>query len=222
MTSIFDYGRTARIGMPEAVLCEGKDRSALVCLLSQLAEQVDNPVLLTRMSSVQIDGLPNVIKSHINYDPVSRTGFLHGKMPPVKGEVAVVAAGTSDNAVALEAARTLEFLGLSSEVMVDVGVAGLWRLLDRIDRISNCDVAIAIAGMDGAMPTVLAGLVAIPVVGVPVSTGYGVAAEGRTALNAMLASCSQGMVVTNIDNGYGAACAAFRIIIGKNRKQVNE
>ncbi len=208
--------------MPEAVLCEGKDGAALVHLLAQLAEHVDNPVLLTRMSLGQLDGLPVELKKSIDYEPVSRTGFLHGKRPPVKGEVAVVAAGTSDNGVALEAARTLEFLGLSSVVMVDVGVAGLWRLLDRIERISSCDVAIAIAGMDGAMPTVLAGLVAIPVIGVPVSTGYGVAAQGGTALNAMLASCSQGMVVTNINNGYGAACAAFRMIIGKNWKQTNE
>jgi NCAIR mutase (PurE)-related protein len=208
--------------MPEAVLCEGKDGLALLGLISELAAQADQPVLLTRMSLAQIDGLPTELKDQIDYDPVSRTGFLNGKRLPVRGEVAVVAAGTSDAGVALEAARTLEFLGLSSVVMVDVGVAGLWRLLDHIDRISSCEVAIAVAGMDGAMPTVLAGLVAIPVIGVPTSTGYGVAAGGNAALNAMLASCSQGIVVTNIDNGYGAACAAFRMIIGKNWEQVDE
>jgi NCAIR mutase (PurE)-related protein len=124
----------------------------------------------------------------------------------------VVAAGTSDVAVAREAARTLRYYGEPVAEITDVGVAGLWRLLERIEEIRRMKVIVAVAGMDAALPTVIGGLVSSPVIGVPTSVGYGVAEDGRTALHAMLASCAPGLVVTNIDNGYGAACAALRIL----------
>jgi len=124
----------------------------------------------------------------------------------------VVAAGTSDASVAREAARTLTYYGESPAEITDVGVAGLWRLLERIEEIRTMKVVIAVAGMDAALPTVIGGLVAAPVIGVPTSVGYGASENGQTALKAMLASCSPGLTVTNIDNGYGAACAALRIL----------
>ena len=114
--------------------------------------------------------------------------------------------------VAREASRTLEYSGETPLYITDVGVAGLWRLLDRLDEIRRARVVIAVAGMDAALPTVVAGLVDVPIVGVPTSVGYGAAEGGQTALKAMLASCASGLTVTNIDNGYGAACAALRIL----------
>lgn len=202
--------------MPESVLCEGKSADDLGNLLGEISGKQDYPVLLTRLSAVAYFGIPEDLRRCIDFDSESRTAFINGRRAPVDGRVAVVAAGTSDSGVARESSRTLEFLGLSVVPIFDVGVAGLWRLLDRIEAISACNVVIAIAGMDGAMPTVLAGLVPIPVIAVPTSTGYGVAAGGTAALHAMLTSCAQGLVVTNIDNGFGAACAAYRIIVGKN------
>jgi NCAIR mutase (PurE)-related protein len=124
----------------------------------------------------------------------------------------VVTAGTSDLRVATEAARTLHFTGVRHTVYADIGVAGLWRLTERIEEISQHDVIIVVAGMDAALASVMGGLVGKCVIGVPTSVGYGVAAGGNTALNAMLASCGQGVVVTNIDNGFGGACAAVRVL----------
>ena len=117
-----------------------------------------------------------------------------------------------DAAVAREAARTLAYYGESPAEITDVGVAGLWRLLERIEGIRGMKVVIAVAGMDAALPTVIGGLISAPVIGVPTSVGYGAAEGGQTALKAMLASCAPGLTVTNIDNGYGAACAALRIL----------
>jgi NCAIR mutase (PurE)-related protein len=122
-----------------------------------------------------------------------------------------VTAGTSDLPVAHEARRTLQFHGLVPLMIADVGVAGLWRLLQRIDEIRRIPIVIVVAGMDAALPTVLGGLVPGCIIAVPTSVGYGVAAGGHAALHAMLASCAPGIVVVNIDNGYGAACAALRI-----------
>jgi NCAIR mutase (PurE)-related protein len=126
--------------------------------------------------------------------------------------VAIVAGGTSDAAVAREAARTLAFEGEEATLVLDVGVAGLWRLTERLDAIRTHRVIIAVAGMEGAIFSVLTGLVAAPVLAVPVSVGYGVGAGGQVALNAALASCASGLSVLNIDNGFGAAHAALRIL----------
>ena len=126
--------------------------------------------------------------------------------------VAVVSAGTADGAVAWEAARTLTYLGIRNTVIEDCGVAGLWRLLERVEEINEHDVVIVVAGLDAALASVMGGLTAKPVLAVPTSVGYGMAGQGEAALRSMLVSCAPGVPVLNIDNGYGAACAAVRIL----------
>jgi NCAIR mutase (PurE)-related protein len=170
-------------------------------------------MLLTRLLPEQLAGLSHEHRTAIDYEPLSRTGYFGGTHElKTQTQVAVVAAGTSDVAVAREAARTLRFYGEPSVEINDVGVAGLWRLLERIEEIRGHRVVIAVAGMDAALPTVIGGLVSSTIIGVPTSVGYGVATGGETALRAMLSSCSSGLVVTNIDNGFGAACAALRVL----------
>jgi hypothetical protein len=212
MTFKFDYPRKQRTGIPEAVLCEGKSDAALLHLAEELSGDKDHPVLFTRLSGRQYELLEGDFATQLDYDAESRTAFLNGKHSPCPGLVSLVGAGTSDLGVVLEAQRTLEFLGISSKSFVDVGVAGLHRFMDRLDEIVEADVIMIIAGNDAALASVASSLVSKPVIGVPTSVGYGVANGGQTALNAMLASCAQGLTVTNIDNGFGAACAAARII----------
>jgi NCAIR mutase (PurE)-related protein len=170
------------------------------------------PALFTRMSSDQLVVVERAANAEVDFDAESGTGFLHGTLPPRTGSVAVVTAGTSDLRVAREASRTLEFLGITCGCVADVGVAGLWRLQARIGEIRTADVVIVVAGMDAALASVVGGLVDAPVIGVPTSTGYGAARGGETALHSMLCSCAQGVVVVNIDNGFGAGCAAARIL----------
>ena len=207
-----DHERMARIGMGEAVIAEPKSIRQLTTILEH-AIAADQPMLLTRLMPDQLTGLAPELQGHLDYDPVSRTAFL-GPAPEPTGpsRVAVVSAGTSDQPVAAEAVRTLAFSGHDAVAIADVGVAGLWRILERIDALTVLDVVIVAAGMDGALPTVIAGLVPGLVIAVPTSVGYGVASHGRAALAANLASCSPGLVVVNIDNGYGAAAAALRVL----------
>jgi pyridinium-3,5-biscarboxylic acid mononucleotide synthase len=169
--------------------------------------------LLTRLAQDQLAALPLPLRERIDYDPLSRTGYFGAPPTPTQaGEVAVVAAGTSDLPVAREASRTLRYYGESAAEFNDIGVAGLWRLAERIEEIRTKRVVIVVAGMDAALVSVMGGLVPGSVIAVPTSVGYGVAAGGESALRAALASCAPGVVVVNIDNGYGAACAALRII----------
>lgn len=216
-THTYDFERPQRIGMPEAILCEGKESTFLARLVVDLAGRDDHPVLLTRLAQRVFEALPAEARNRLDYDPQSRTAFLNGRLPDRSGTVAIVTAGTSDLVPALEAQRTLSFMGFATVIVADVGVAGLWRLMNRLDEIRRHDVVIAVAGMDAALLSVIGGLVAQPVIGVPTSVGYGVASGGQAALNSMLASCAQGVLVTNIDNGFGAACAAVRLLgaIGK-------
>ncbi len=206
-----DDRRSERIGMPEAVLCSAKTARQLDAIANDLVAGSE-PVLFTRLSLTQYQALPPKALALMDYDEVSETGFLRGCLQRRAGRVAVVAAGTSDQQVAAEASRTLRFSGIEAELIVDVGVAGLWRLQARLDDIAAADVVIAVAGMDAAIVSVLGGLVAAPVIAVPTSVGYGVAAGGTTALHSALASCAQGVTVVNIDNGFGAACAAVRML----------
>jgi len=198
--------------MPEAVLCDVKSVEQFVAITSELAATTSEPRLFTRLTDAQLDALSPALSARLDDDRLSRTAFLNGTLPERPGRVAVVAAGTSDASVAAEVTRTLEFSGVVCESIVDVGVAGLWRLEARLDDIRRADIVIAVAGMDAALVSVLGGLIAAPVVAVPTSVGYGVAADGSTALNSSLASCSQGVTVVNIDNGFGAACAAVRML----------
>jgi NCAIR mutase (PurE)-related protein len=214
MTSGFvhDADRLARLGMPEAIFCEGKDSIALKAIVDELAAKEDAPVLFTRLSPDRYADLATGGVTGLEYDPQSHTALLHGRLPARPGSVAVVTAGTSDLRVAGEALRTLQFSGLTTELIADVGVAGIHRLFARIDHIRSFDIVIVVAGWDAALASVMGGLVGQPVIAVPSSTGYGVAAGGMSALHSMLSSCGQGVLVTNIDNGFGAACGAIRML----------
>jgi NCAIR mutase (PurE)-related protein len=207
-----DHDRARRIGFAEAVYSAWKNVDQLTEILNQAAQQ-QTGMLLTRLSPVQFEALPGKYHPSLDYDPVSQTAFF-GQLKPVGigTEIAVITAGTSDVPVALESARTLRFYGHDVLTINDVGVAGIWRLFDRLESLKQMSVVIVVAGMDGALPSVVAGLVSACVIAVPTSVGYGVAHGGRTALNAALASCAPGLVVVNIDNGYGAACAALRMV----------
>lgn len=208
---VHDHERPQRLGMPEAVLCEPKTDEQLIAIVDHHA-QAASPTLLTRLPAARLDRLPASIVARLDHDPVSSTATIHGPLPARSGDVVIVAAGTSDQSVAAEAAATLRFSGLSPRSIGDVGVAGIWRLQERLDEILAADIVIAVAGMDAALISVLGGLVAAPLIGVPTSVGYGVAVDGTAALNSALASCAQGVTVVNIDNGFGAACAALRIL----------
>ena len=209
-----DVSRPERIGLDEAIFCAGKSAVHLDGILSDLHGR-ESPALLTRLDPGLLGALPRRWQSSLDYDEESRTAYL-GALPAPEGPArcAVVTAGTADVPVAREAVRTLHYHGEAALEVFDVGVAGLWRLLDRLDELGPMRVVIAVAGMEASLPSVIGGQVPGAVIAVPTSTGYGVAAGGETALRAALASCAPGLVVVNIDNGYGAACAALRILRG--------
>jgi len=207
-----DFQRLGRIGFDEAVLCEQKTLSHLTEILDSMNLRKAS-ILLTRLGQQQFERLPSNHRERIDYEPVSRTGYYGTIDPPTRdARIAVVTAGTSDTQVAREAVRTLQYYGEVCLEIADAGVAGLWRLLDRIEEIRKMPMVIVVAGMDAALPSVVGGLVPGLVIAVPTSTGYGVARSGETALHAMLTSCAPGVPVVNIDNGYGAACAALRAL----------
>ena len=207
-----DFSREDRIGLDEAIFCEGKTVEQIAEILRQ-AKLKQHRFLLTRLSREKHKGVLNLGEFEMDYDPVSRTAFFSEPNEPIsQNQVSVICAGTSDIPVANEVARTLQYYGHLPTEISDVGVAGLWRLLDRLDDLKIAKVIVVVAGMDAALPTVLGGLVAQPLIGVPTSVGYGVAQGGSAALHAMLVSCAPGITVTNIDNGYGGACAALRIL----------
>jgi NCAIR mutase (PurE)-related protein len=207
-----DHSRAERIGFDEAVFCAGKSADQVHRILAG-ALNTSSPLLLTRLSADKLVGLPDPINADLDYDPISRTAIL-GQAPrqDTLERVAIVSAGTSDVGVAREAARTLHYYGIGTREIHDVGVAGLWRLLERVDELSRMSVVITVAGMEGTLPTVVAGLVPGLVIAVPGSTGYGVGTDGIAALHGALASCAPGLVVVNVDNGYGAGCAALRVL----------
>lgn len=205
-----DYMRAERIGFAEAIYAAGKSPAQISAILDQAVDRV-HVLLLTRLDEAKFDALPQRQRVRLDYDAVSRTAIF-GELHPVIGEaqVAIVTGGTSDVPVAREAARTLRYHGRGCALFADVGVAGLWRVMARIEAIRALPVVIVVAGMDAALPSVVGGLVPGVVIAVPTSVGYGVAANGHAALNAALASCAPGITVVNIDNGYGAAVAALR------------
>lgn len=209
-----DFDRRSRMGLEEAILASGKTAAHLVTILDQAAQRHAR-FLITRLSTEQLDALPGHHRDRIQYDALSRTGYF-GEPEPLHTakRVAVVAAGTSDVNLVREISRTLGWYGEPALEVTDVGLAGIWRLLERLDEIKAMPVVIVVAGMDAALPTVVGGLVPGVVIGCPSSVGYGVAEKGSSALNAMLASCAAGLLVTNIDNGFGAACAVSRIVRG--------
>ena len=207
-----DLRRTERVGLEEAILCGHKSSQQIETILDRiLAEQ--ESCLLTRLDAERHSMITPEHRELVDYDEASRTAYFNWKpAPPRNPEIAIITAGSSDVPVAREALRTLAYFHLGAVTIFDVGVAGLWRLQERVDDIRAFPVVIVAAGMDAALPSVLGGLYPGLIVAIPTSVGYGVAAGGTTALNSILASCASGIVTVNIDNGYGAACAALRAL----------
>lgn len=206
-----DFDRENRTGLAEAVFYQGKSTAQLETICRTILE-ADRPMLFTRLTPNQFEELNHSFPGKLDYDEISRTAFhLH---QGIKGSVplAVVTGGSTDLPVAREAVRTLAFYGHEVLEVHDVGVAGLWRVTERLDELRACRILICVAGMDAALPTVLGGLVPSALIAVPTSVGYGMVKGGETALRSLLVSCAPGVTVTNIDNGYGAACAAIRIL----------
>jgi NCAIR mutase (PurE)-related protein len=207
-----DHHRELRIGIPEAILCEGKTDEHL-CEILEEADRLGAALLLTRLPRERLAALPDRLRAKLDHEPVSRTAFFgQPRAIETRAKVAIVSAGTSDARVFREVARTLRFHGRACREFHDVGLAGLWRVMERVEEIGSHPIVIVVAGMDAALPTVVGGLVKSALIAVPTSNGYGVAAGGESALRATLASCSAGITVVNIDNGFGAACAAIRIL----------
>ena len=211
--SRLDLERRRRLGMVEAIWGEHKSVDQIVAIL-QTMQSAGEIALVTRVERGKAAAVRDRCPAVQVYEQAAC--LTQGELPATAQApaVAVLSGGTSDRRVAEEASLALRVHGIATVSFLDVGVAGLHRLIDVLPELRSMSVLIACAGMEGALPTVLAGLVPQPVIGVPVSVGYGVSAGGRAALDGMLASCSPGLAVVNIDNGYGAAMAALRILRG--------
>lgn len=203
-----DHHRALRQGMPEAIYAPGKAPQHCAAIVAELLEHGTGPVLLTRADDTQA-------AAALERNPGGvRTGrtLVWRPADTRPGGILVITAGTADLPVAEECVTTLRALGFGPQLLADCGVAGLHRLLATADEVAAADVIVVVAGMEGALASLVGGLAAAPVVAVPTSVGYGASLEGVTALLAMLASCAAGITVVGIDNGYGAACAAARIL----------
>lgn len=211
-----DLDRRQRLGMVEAVWGEHKSPEQISAILQRL-EDANELALVTRVDPDKAAAVVALATDlSLTYHPNARclTSATLPEPDPRLGSVTVLTGGSSDLTVASEARLALLCHGVSTRLLLDVGVAGLHRLLSQLESLRQPQVLIACAGMEGALPTVLAGLLPQPVIGVPVAVGYGVSAGGMAALHGMLASCAPGLSVVNIDNGYGAAMAALRILKG--------
>jgi NCAIR mutase (PurE)-related protein len=209
-----DHDRARRTGIAEVIFCQGKTADQVVEICGRMVQR-EGRVLATR-AAPEIARAVQQVFPDAHYHPEARIISI-GQVSPTKAAapyVAVATAGTSDVPVAEEAALTLEFLGRGVRRVYDVGVAGIHRLLNRADVLQRAHVVIAVAGMEGALPSVIGGLVACPVIAVPTSIGYGASFNGLAALLAMLNSCAPGVAVVNIDNGFGAAALAHKIMSG--------
>ncbi len=206
-----DSGRRERCGRPEVIFGEGKTVDEIARIAAVIQER-EGHALATRVSPEKADKLCSLLPEAFYHD---RARCLTLGTPPSNVSLSttgILCAGTSDLPVAEEAAITLTSFGRKVERIHDVGVAGIHRLLGEIDRVRSCSVLIVVAGMEGALPSAVAGLVESPVIAVPTSVGYGASFEGIAALLGMVNSCASGVTVTNIDNGFGAACAADAIL----------
>ncbi len=215
-----DLLRHHRTGIPEVIFAETKEISTVLKISAQMLEK-NRFVLLTRLTSPQFEKLDALYSNHaeITYSPnrPGRIAFLafHDYSPPKhEGFVGLITAGSSDIPIAEEARLVLTYMGYSTDTAYDVGIAGMHRIFPPIKRMidNNVDVIICIAGMEGTLPGVVSSLVDVPVIGVPTSIGYGLGAKGIGALTTMLQSCSPGLAVVNIDNGFGAATMAALIL----------
>lgn len=215
--AVVDHHRAVRQGSPEVILGQGKTASQIAGIAREL-ERAGQNVLVTRLDAEKARAVEAEVPD-LNYVELARTATVERRAIPPLGTrpVALVSAGTGDLPVAEECAETLRMLGAGVERVYDVGVAGIHRLLHKRDVFERASVVIVVAGMEGALPSVVGGIVGGPVIAVPTSVGYGVSMGGLTALAAMLSSCASGVVVCNIDNGFGAAYAAARILRGRDR-----
>ncbi len=205
-----DHHRALRQGWPEAIFCEGKSAEQVLAIAEAIVGSGSN-LLATRLDAEKYALLEGKIPS-VRYNREGRIAVAIQDAPPPGGKVTLLTAGTSDIPVAEEAAETLGALGHAAERIYDVGVAGIHRLFAEGERIRDAEALLVFAGMEGALLSVVGGISAVPVIGVPTSIGYGTALGGMTALFGMLNSCASGVTVVNIDNGFGAACAAHRIL----------
>jgi NCAIR mutase (PurE)-related protein len=206
-----DLGRAARRGYPEAVYCEGKTPEQVAAIAAAVRAGPDVVTLFTRTGPEHAKAILNELPDAFHDTDAALLAWPPVPPEPAGGLVVVVAAGTSDLKVAREAMQTVRYLGRRTELVVDVGVAGLHRVLARLDVLRRARVIVVAAGMDGALPSVVAGMVAAPVVAVPTSVGYGAAFGGLAPLLTMLNACAPGVAVVNIDNGYGAGHLAAQI-----------
>jgi len=219
--AMIDHHRALRKGFPEVVYCAGKTEEQVASIVQRLA-QTHPTVLGTRATPSHYEAAKKLVP-HLLYHPQARILYIdkHAHLPKLPG-IIVAAAGSSDIPVAEEAAMTLQVMGHAPQRIFDIGVAGLHRLLHHLPSLQKANVIIAAAGMEGALPSVIAGLVSAPVIAVPTSIGYGASFNGLAALLAMLNSCAAGITVVNIDNGFGAAFAAAimnrRMTGGSTRK----
>ena len=208
----FDFQRRDRLGMIEAIWGADKSIDQLIRVSQQVLNK-EEVVFITRIVKDKAVPLLDIFKDARFYEEANCLIIGENlKKIFTNKKVAIISGGSSDLAVTLEAKLALEIYGINCESFIDVGVAGLHRLISQLEEINKYDVLIVCAGMEGALATVVGGLLAQPIIAVPVSVGYGVSKNGETALNSMLSSCSPGISVMNIDNGYGAAMAALRII----------
>ncbi len=205
-----DSHRELRQGFPEVVYCAGKTTEQVVAIIGSLAEKADHNILATRACREVYEALTAAV-SGCEYHAIARMAIIRRGNQEGRGLVAVVSAGTSDMAVAEEAALTAEAMGSRVERIYDAGVAGIHRLLTYRETLTAARVLVVVAGMEGALPSVVAGLVDKPVIAVPTSVGYGASFGGLAALLAMLNSCASGLSVVNIDNGFGAGYQAALI-----------
>lgn len=206
-----DTDREERQGLPEVIYAPGKDDDEIAGIASRLLAEGTGPVLVSRLSHTRADSVRSLVGGGGGvYDETARL-LLWRPRTPADFQVRIVTAGTADGPVAAETAAVADAVGLSAELIADVGVAGMHRLYAVLDQLNDADVVIVVAGMEGALASAVGGLVGSPVIAVPTSTGYGAALEGVTALLAMLSSCAAGLTVVNIDSGFGAAMAAHRL-----------
>lgn len=205
-----DHDRAGRRGYPEAILCEPKSVEQVAAIAAHIAEQAI-PTLFTRVTPGQVPGILESLPDARHHADAALIAWPASPPSPTGGLVTVLCAGTSDLPVALESQLTASYLGRPTELVVDVGVAGLHRVLAQLDLLRRSRVIVVAAGMDGALASVVAGLVSVPVVGLPTSVGYGAAFGGLAPLLSMLNACAPGVAVVNIDNGYGAGHLAAQI-----------
>jgi pyridinium-3,5-biscarboxylic acid mononucleotide synthase len=206
-----DVARLGRRGLPEAVYGEPKTAQELVSILTVLTDR-NGVALATRVSKAKAETVVQALPEAVYHERSQCLTIERNPLPKLPGIVGIVGAGTADLPVVEEAAVTLALMGVETKIVNDSGVAGLQRTIRAADNLAACEVAIVVAGMEGALPSVISGLLPCPIIAVPTSVGYGLNMAGLSALLTMLNSCSSGITVVNVDNGYGAACAATLII----------